>query len=533
VVGDSLLSSCFFLSGFIIEELTEALKQLENEKKLSENAAKDLRVNNLSDPAALKSLHITPEPAFSYKTYRTKDSRKVFINITSHELLEKPGIKKKLNKEGEEIEGINIPISVGMPREEKDKKEQSCLIYDLIVNPEVIEECSADKTGKYRDFICQLGIQSLEQKYREDLDKKYKLPKLKYFGSAVPEQLIQDRKNMPKIEEVIGNAGQKKGNTATASKQKSSSSSVTTPVIPETEKDLTQITASWLASKDSTLYSSSSVLQLLKESKEYLSSPGSSSSLSSWIKSSYDSEILSEYIDPVTPIPLLEDQFPSIGFVLEIEFSSYLPLSSLSSLLQLQLSPFKLSIKLPGYKKWVGYYPLAIQPAYSYYFVIEMEGFVSQKKLIIFSFIDKTDFASECDPGSKPWLVSQALSDENDDVHNNSSSRGLSNPYRRSSSSRKENFGNVEGETSSSSFPEDKFHIPLPDDVDPYTGMQYDYPVPTSSSSSKPAAATATKEEIEEQELPEDRFHRKDAGSQFILQQREQTKKDKWEKYEK
>jgi hypothetical protein len=523
----------------LIEELTEALKQLENEKKLSENVTKDLRVNNTNDPSTLKSLHITPEPAFSYKTYRSKDSKKVFINITSHELLDKPGIKKKLNKDGEEIEGINIPISVGMPREEKDKKEQFCLIYDLIVNPEVIEECVADKTGKYRDFICQLGIQSLEQKYHEELDKKYKLPKLKYFGSIIQEQLIQDRKKMPKIEEVSGNTVNKKGATA-ATKQKSSVSAGA-PVIPEIEKDLSSITASWLASKDSSL--SSSVIEMLKQSKAFLSSSSSSSSISndddsssfSRLTSTYNSDLLSEYIDPITSIPLLDDQFPAIGFILEIEFSSYLPLSSLSSLLQLQLSPFKLSIKLPGYKKWIGYYPLAIQPAYSYYFLTEVEGFVSQKKLILFSYIDKADFINECDPGSKPWLVSIALSGDNDDIGGNSS-LGLSNPYRRSSSSRKDTSGIVDDGNSSSSFPEDKFHIPLPDDVDPYTGMQYDYPVPSSSSSSKPltsTAATATKEEIEELELPEDRFHRKDAGSQFILQQREQTKKDKWEKFEK
>ena len=37
----------------------------------------------------------------------------------------------------------------------------------------------------------------------------------------------------------------------------------------------------------------------------------------------------------------------------------------------------------------------------------------------------------------------------------------------------------------------------------------------------------------EEVELPEDRFHRKDASSSYLIQQREQAKKDKWTNFEK
>ena len=59
-----------------------------------------------------------------------------------------------------------------------------------------------DKTGQYRDFVCQLGIQCLEHKYKDVVDKRYKLPKLKYMGATVQSQYIQDRKKMPKIEEV-------------------------------------------------------------------------------------------------------------------------------------------------------------------------------------------------------------------------------------------------------------------------------------------------------------------------------------------
>jgi len=51
---------------------------------------------------------------------------------------------------------------------------------------------------------------------------------------------------------------------------------------------------------------------------------------------------------------------------------------------------------------------------------------------------------------------------------------------------------------------------------------------PSSSSSS-----SSTLQDVEEMELPEDRFHRKDAASSYLISQREQAKQDKWDKHEK
>jgi hypothetical protein len=130
-------------------------------------------------------------------------------------------MKKKLDDNGEEIEGMNIPLSVGPKRQGEDKNGVSCSIYDIIVNPKVLRDILDDITGKHKDFICALAIQSIEQKYNENLDKRYKLPKLKYMSDKsslgnnndddnnvnngkyqVATQYIQDRKGIPKIEEV-------------------------------------------------------------------------------------------------------------------------------------------------------------------------------------------------------------------------------------------------------------------------------------------------------------------------------------------
>lgn len=120
-------------------------------------------------------------------------------------------MKKKLDDNGEEVEGMNIPLSVGPMRKGVDKSDVPCCIYDIIVNPKVLEDIKTDETGRHKDFICQLALQSLRQKYNENLDTRYKLPKgLRYTHGLAEEevaiQYIQDRKGQPKIEEVASSS---------------------------------------------------------------------------------------------------------------------------------------------------------------------------------------------------------------------------------------------------------------------------------------------------------------------------------------
>lgn len=73
-----------------------------------------------------------------------------------------------------------------------------CLLTRLLV----LQDCIEDATGAFRDFVCHLAIQYIEQKYKLALDSKYKLPKMTYKGDKVEDQYIQDRSQVPVIEEV-------------------------------------------------------------------------------------------------------------------------------------------------------------------------------------------------------------------------------------------------------------------------------------------------------------------------------------------
>jgi len=62
---------------------------------------------------------------------------KVFLNLCSHGALGAPHLKKKLDGEGKEVEGWNIPLAVGPPRPTTDHKGDAALVYDCVVNPKV------------------------------------------------------------------------------------------------------------------------------------------------------------------------------------------------------------------------------------------------------------------------------------------------------------------------------------------------------------------------------------------------------------
>ncbi|GMH82499.1 hypothetical protein TL16_g09279 [Triparma laevis f. inornata] len=137
---------------------------------------------------------ITPTPVFSLKTSDSRTNRKVFINVCTHEKVTEPRNVKRLNKEGEEVEGLSVPVAVSSVRI-GGKGGEDAISFDCVVNQFVIDEIGKDASGGYRDFICQLVMQYVEQKSGKKveeggmgegkglvIDKRYKLPKLKYHA---------------------------------------------------------------------------------------------------------------------------------------------------------------------------------------------------------------------------------------------------------------------------------------------------------------------------------------------------------------
>ncbi|KAH8048804.1 hypothetical protein JL722_12265 [Aureococcus anophagefferens] len=105
-------------------------------------------------------------------------SVKYFINICAHE-------------------------AVGVPKQnpcEDNKKDPAS--PRTASSTKVLADADEDKTGAQRDFLCQLAMTYVEQKYKLAMDRKYKLPRLKYKGDPEANaQWVRDASKRAGVEE--------------------------------------------------------------------------------------------------------------------------------------------------------------------------------------------------------------------------------------------------------------------------------------------------------------------------------------------
>lgn len=118
----------------------------------------------------------------------------VFVNVCFSDSIQSFSQQKKLDDEGKEQEvqtgkhavyldmdrhspltdlflsycrwhqGIHVPLSLGAPHEVKDKTGATSLAFDVAVNSQVVDDCRADKTGSFRNFVCELALEYIDQK---------------------------------------------------------------------------------------------------------------------------------------------------------------------------------------------------------------------------------------------------------------------------------------------------------------------------------------------------------------------------------
>ena len=430
-----------------------------------DGSASGINLGATKKPAPV-GIKITPEPGFTFKTKRTDVKEesaqgKVFINICQHEKIAAPQLKKRLNDEGEEVEGMNIPMSVGAGRSGADKSGVPCIIYDIIVNPKVVDESVSDKSGKYRDFVCQLGMQCVEQKYSMVIDRRYKLPKLKYMGEP-SSQIIQDRSKAPVIEEVA--------------KDSEASKKIAAAKVAKAAEDAKAEAAALLKMEKPLPYTVAYATEGGAEEDQVFLALGHG-----------------EYRDPIS---VLEENCTSIVFRAEID-SYDLDLSKVV----VKASPFQLTVKIPMYKALTLYLPCAVDPTAIACKVARRKGFTGLIDLTIDLSVDKHDWGKEVDPGSKPWLLSRALNNDESTTYN---------PYAADLQAGTNEDG-VDANMSKEQANDDPFHLRLP----PTKVETEDTPAPAH----------------DEGDLPEDRFHKTDATSQYYVGLREQNVTDKWDKH--
>lgn len=134
---------------------------------------------------------VQPDPGFVVKTRNSNTGQKIFLNIVSNHHVEAPHMKTLVEMENEE--GMRVPLSIGAPVEDFDKKQEPCTSFDLVANPETVDNAITEP--QFKQTLVQLCMASIENKYKISLDPKYKLPKMKYKGNTVQIQRIRVKKD--------------------------------------------------------------------------------------------------------------------------------------------------------------------------------------------------------------------------------------------------------------------------------------------------------------------------------------------------
>ncbi|POM59503.1 hypothetical protein PHPALM_31761 [Phytophthora palmivora] len=392
--------------------------------------------------ATPEGMYVDVKAGFVMKTTDVKNKKKVFVNVVYADEIQAFSEKKKLDDEGKEQEGIHVPLSLGAPHEVKDKKGESSLAFDVAVNTKVVEDCQADKTGAFRNFVCELAIEYIDQKYKIKLDDRYKLPRLAYRGELPPPKHYIRKTQAPIIQEVAAgnsNASKKAGNSKSAVKKATK--------VPSTPKTAT-------AKYD--IY------------EERIDKRMICSRLSSVTKDStpLSPEVLEQAGDRLVVSVQLQNKVKTVS---DIELNLHAELLSVKV-----SSHHDLEIFLP--------YPVKLGSA---------KVCLDQRcnTLEITVTINKSWDNAGPDCGSAPWLLARALEEEN------------------------EAEGGVESATPAEEKPKslvEMFHLA---NAAESNNMLFGAGPPSK-------AAPRWDPVLEDEELPEDRFHRKDMMSMHILEQR-------------
>ncbi|KAE8912376.1 hypothetical protein PF005_g5657 [Phytophthora fragariae] len=398
--------------------------------------------------ATPEGMYIDVKPGFVMKTNDAKSKKKVFVNVVYADEIQGFSEKKKLDGEGKEQEGIHVPLSLGAPHEVKDKKGESSLAFDVAVNTKVVEDCQADKTGAFRNFVCELAIEYIDQKYKVKLDDRYKLPRLTYRGELPPPKHYIRKTQAPIIQEIAANnsAASKKARSAKPAAQKSTKA----PSAPKTA------TAQY----------------------EVFEKHGSERTVCSRLPS------VMKGSTPLSPEVL---QQTDSQLIISIQFENDV---KTASDIDFELHAELLSVKAATHHDLEIFLPYPVEVS-----SVEVCLDRTRNSMEITLTIDKSWNTQGPDCGSAPWLLARALDGENE--AGTTGVKDTASPATDSAQVKPKSLVEM-------------FHlVNAADSNEEWLGNE-------------PASKAAPRWDpvMEDEELPEDRFHRKDMMSMHILEQR-------------
>lgn len=172
---------------------------------LKENQGHHFGIDNNESsyvPSSLASIASPDTTTSSTNDGNKSDDVKIFLNIVSHPIIDKPVQRSGLDDEtGKEVSGWRLPTSMGELRPTFDKGGNTAFAADCVLNPEVVRRMNSDPSHFH--FVCDLVIQCASRKFGATLDRRFKTPRMKYAG------YVDELTSLPIMPDTDGGTAQK------------------------------------------------------------------------------------------------------------------------------------------------------------------------------------------------------------------------------------------------------------------------------------------------------------------------------------
>jgi hypothetical protein len=136
---------------------------------------------NIVSKASFEPITFTPTPGFVVKT-RTGDGSKIFVNVCGD-----GNVPMSDKKRGNKMWPL---IIFGEERRSIDKTGDHCNLVDVVVNPQLIEDCSpeTEEGEAVREAVILKVLESLQKK-DPGISDDFSIPKIfkRYKGDSIPE----------------------------------------------------------------------------------------------------------------------------------------------------------------------------------------------------------------------------------------------------------------------------------------------------------------------------------------------------------
>ncbi|KMQ96926.1 protein kintoun [Lasius niger] len=188
-----------------LENITECLKKEEFRKLLIEYAEEVSDPNNkriyekeitqLEKERGVDVTFVNPEPGYVIKTSVNGD-RKCFLNISKNAVVGRPTSQPSY-EQGHRGLQWSIPYTLIPPRDDFDKKNVRCTVFDVVFHPDTIY--LASKNTRFREIVNNTAMDGVENNFKVKLDRKnLKFPKINFKGITHPTVIRKPSKEPPK-----------------------------------------------------------------------------------------------------------------------------------------------------------------------------------------------------------------------------------------------------------------------------------------------------------------------------------------------